>query len=223
VQTVYFGPARHFRRVTDRDALQAVRSKYELPERFVLTLSKVGGDTRKNIAGVFGAYRRLHGQVPHQLVVGGLGCDRFRSDYALPSDGWGGDVVFPGYLDQQDLPAIYSLADLFLYPSNQEAFPIPITEAMACGVPIVTSRANGLEEIAGDAALLVDPNNPDEIAAAALRVLQDPSVGNLLSAAGLERSKRYSWDRCARRTLEILENVASGRPVGATGSAAAAA
>jgi glycosyltransferase involved in cell wall biosynthesis len=213
VQTVYFGPAANFRRVTDPDRLEAVRRKYRLPQRFILTLSKVGGDTRKNIGGVFEAYARVHGRVPHQLVVGGLGCERFREDYSLPTDGWGRDVLFPGYLDQTDLPAIYSLADLYLYPSNQEAFPIPLTEAMACGVPIVTSRANGLEEIAGDAAELVNPRDPDEIAAATCRVLTDPSLQRRLSRKGLERSRLFSWAACASRTLEILEHVARERPV----------
>ena len=157
VRTVYFGPARHFRRITDQAALAAVREKYGLPERFILTLSKVGGGERKNIRGVFEAYARLHGKVPHKLVVGGKDLEGFRREYDIPDTGWGRDVLFPGYLDQADLPAIYSASDLYLYPSNQEAFPIPLTEAMACGTPIVTSRANGLEEIAGPAALLVDP------------------------------------------------------------------
>jgi glycosyltransferase involved in cell wall biosynthesis len=151
--------------------------------------------------------------VPHKLVVGGLGCERFRVDYDLPSDGWGGDVIFPGYLDQADMPAVYRLSELFLYPSNQEAFPIPLTEAMACGVPIVTSRVNGLQEIAGDAALLVDPRDPDDIAAGVRRILADPELRARLAAAGLQRSQQFSWEACGRRTLEILESV--GRRPGA--------
>ena len=122
-------------------------------------------------------------------------------------------MIFPGYLDQADLPAIYSASDLYLYPSNQEAFPIPLTEAMACGTPIITSHANGLEEIAGSAALLVDPRNADEIASAALSVLTDPTLSARLAAAGIERSQVFSWQTCARRTLEILTEVAGqGRP-----------
>jgi glycosyltransferase involved in cell wall biosynthesis len=208
VRTVYFGPARQFRRIADPEALTAVRRKYGLPERFIFTLSKLGGGERKNIRGVFDAYARLHGQVPHKLVVGGKDLERFRQDYAIPADGWGRDVIFPGYLDQADLPAIYSASDLYLYPSNQEAFPIPLTEAMACGTPIVTSNANGLEEIAGSAALLVDPRDPGQIAAAVLNVLTDPSLAARLAAAGLERSHTFSWETCARRTLEILAEVA---------------
>ena len=215
VRTVYFGPARHFRRVTEPGALAAVRQKYGLPERFIFTLSKVGGGERKNIRGVFEAYARLHGQVPHQLVVGGKDCERFREEYGIPGEGWGRDVLFPGWIDQADLPAVYSASELYLYPSNQEAFPIPITEAMACGTPIITSRANGLEEIAGSAALLVDPRNADEIAGAVRSVLLDPGLKARLAAAGLERSRTFSWDACARRTLEILEEVAARSRVGA--------
>jgi len=211
IQTVYFGPAPQFKRVTDIAQLQAVRERYGLPERFILTLSKIGGAERKNLPGLLQAYAKVHGKVPHKLVVGGKGCDRFRKDFAIPDSGWGRDVLFPGWLDQSDLPAIYSAADLFLYPSNQEAFPIPITEAMTCGTPIVTSRANGLLELAGDAALLVDPNDADEIAAAVQRVLTDGSLASRLSDAGLTRSALFSWERCARNTLAVLEDAVAGR------------
>ena len=214
VRTVYFGPARHFRRVTDDAAIAAVREKYRLPERFIFTLSKVGGGERKNIRGVFEAYARLHGKVPHKLVVGGKDLEGFRREYGIPDTGWGRDVVFPGYLDQADLPAIYSACDLYLYPSNQEAFPIPLTEAMACGTPIITSRVNGPEEIAGGAALLVDPRDPGEIARAVVEVLNDPAIARRLSEAGLARSRIFSWEACARRTLEILEEVARGHRSG---------
>jgi glycosyltransferase involved in cell wall biosynthesis len=208
VRTVYFGPARHFRPVADPATLDAVRHRYGLPEPFILTLSKPDGGERKNFRGILDAYRRIHGQVPHKLVVGGKGCERFRDEYGIPAAGWGNDVVFPGWLDQSDLPAIYSACSLFLYPSNQEAFPIPFTEAMACGAPIVSSLANGLEELAGEAALLVDPADAQAIATASLDVLRDPALAERLRAAGLSRSKMFSWDSCARSTLAILRQAA---------------
>jgi glycosyltransferase involved in cell wall biosynthesis len=121
-------------------------------------------------------------------------------------------VVFPGWLDQRDLPAIYSASDLFLYPSNQEAFPIPITEAMTCGTPIVTSNTNGLEELAGTAALLVDPTDADAVAAAAHAVLTQPEMAARLRAAGRERARMFSWDNCARRTLGVLEQAVAPKP-----------
>jgi glycosyltransferase involved in cell wall biosynthesis len=212
VKTVYFGPARHFARVTDRDRLQEVRSRYGLPEEYVLTLTKRGGGGRKNLGNLLEAYARYHASVPdpRQLVIGGKDCHLYRGEYSIPEDGYGADIVFPGWMDQQDLPVVYSAASLYLYPSNLEAFPIPLTEAMACGTPIVTSDINGLEEIAGDAALLVDPTNPQEIASAVGRVLADPTLKESLSARGLERAQKFTWDRCASRTLAILEEVGGG-------------
>lgn len=210
VTTTWFAPARHFRRISDPDRLAEVRRRYDLPDRFIFTLSKPGGGSRKNAATLFAAFRRLAPTIEHELVVGGRGCERFRSEYDLPDGGWGGRIRFPGWIDQADLPAVYSAADLFLYPSNLEAFPIPLTEAMACGTPIVTSDANGLLEIAGDAALRVDPADPEAIAEAARTVIGDPGVAARLSQHGLARSSMFSWDRCARQTLDVLLTTARG-------------
>jgi glycosyltransferase involved in cell wall biosynthesis len=212
IRTVYFAPARHFSPVGSTQRLGEVRTRYRLPERFVFTLTKRFGTGRKNFSGLLAAYAHYHGAAsePLPLVVGGADLEELRPLHAIPDDGWGADVIFPGWLDQADLPAIYSQADLFVYPSNLEAFPIPITEAMACGAPIVTSAANGLEEIAGEAALFVPPDDPVAIAAAITRVLEEPSLAESLRRRGIERSERYSWDRCARQTLSILEEVAAG-------------
>jgi len=210
VTTTWFAPAPHFRRIDDADRLAEVRRRYELPERFVLTLSKPGGGSRKNAGTLLEAFRRLAPRAGHDLVVGGRGCEQFRDEYAIPDEGWGTRVRFPGWIDQADLPAVYSQADVFLYPSNLEAFPIPLTEAMACGTPIVTSDANGLLEIAGEAALRVDPADPAAIAAAVERVLSDADLAARLSARGLERSRLFSWERCARQTLGVLTAVARG-------------
>jgi glycosyltransferase involved in cell wall biosynthesis len=209
VETIYFGPARHFRRVVAREQLDEVRARYDLPERFILTLTKPKGDARKNLGQVFKAYADYHqrAESPIKLVVGGKDCHLYRQVYALPEDGYGRDVLFPGWIDQSDLPAVYSLADLYLYPSNLEAFPIPLTEAMACGTPILTSNVNGLKEIAGDAAVLVDPADTQAISNAILRILSDPGLRTELSEKGLERASLFSWDKCTEKTLSLLGRV----------------
>ena len=191
VETVYFGPARHFGRVEDTSRLEAARSRYGLPERFLFTLTKMGDGNRKNFAGIVRAYAAYHegSGSPLPLVVGGKDCHRLREEHGIPSVGFGEDIRFPGWIDQSDLPAVYTLAELFLYPSNLEAFPIPITEALACGTPIVTSDVNGLEEIAGDAALLVDPGDPEAIASALSRVVEDRGLRATLSSRALARSE----------------------------------
>ncbi len=207
ITTVYFGPGAHFRRVDDVDARNAVKRKYRLPDTFILTLSGYDRGKRKNIDRVLEAYRLFHGRTPHALVVGGRDCERFRADFEIPPDGYGADIHFPGWIDQEDLPAIYSMASLYLYPSNLEAFPIPLTEAMACGTPIITSSLNGLKEIAGNAALFVDADDPRAIAEGMERVLSDSSLSTALSARALERSHIFSWKKCARETLALIQSL----------------
>jgi glycosyltransferase involved in cell wall biosynthesis len=119
-------------------------------------------------------------------------------------------VRFTGYVPDEDLPAIYSGADLFVFPSIYEGFGLPVLEAMACGIPVVTSNTSSLPEVAGDAALLVDPYSVDEIAAAMRRVLCDPDVAAELCAKGLQRAKQFSWERTARETIAVYEKVLNG-------------
>ncbi len=206
VKTIYFAPARHFQRIVEDSLLEKVRNKYRLPRHFILTLTKPDGDKRKNLGNLFKAYSRYHQMMaaPLPLVVGGKDCHHFRDIYSLSKDNSGDDIIFPGWLEQEDLAAIYSMATLFLYPSNLEAFPIPLTEAMACGTPIVTSNVNGLEEIAGKAAILVDPKNVEAIAQAIAEVAMDTDLQAILSAKGLERARLFDWNRCAADTLALL-------------------
>ena len=211
VQTVYFAPARHFKRVIDPAILQTVKTKYNLPEKFILTLTKRKGGGRKNLGQIFKAYVQYHSRTdaPYKLVIGGKDCHLFRDEYGIPTDDYGKDILFPDWIDQADMPAVFSLASLYLYPSNLEAFPIPLTEAMACGTPILTSNVNGLKEIAGDAALLMDPNDTESIAGGIQKILANEGLQKSLSARGLERSALFTWDRCARKTLDLLEEVAA--------------
>jgi len=204
VTTTYFGPASFFRRITDSAELNRVKEKYRLPDQFILTLSGYDRGPRKNIDKILEAYRVFHGRTPHRLVIGGRDCYRFKKDFNVPDNGWGKDILFPGWIEQVDLPSIYSLASLYLYPSNVEAFPIPITEAMTCGTPIITSNLNGLVEIAGEAAFFVDAGNPDEIAGAMEEVLGNAEIQEKLSRKGLERAGMFSWKRCAEKTLAII-------------------
>ena len=216
LRTIYFGPARHFRRITDAATLSEVRSRYQLPDRFILHLTKPAGAKRKNFGALLQAYAGYHARslAPYKLVIGGQDCQRLRQAYAIPDDGYGRDIVFPGWLAQEDLPAVYTLAALYLYPSNLEAFPIPVTEAMACGTPVITSAANGLQEIAGDAALLVNPGDPAQIAEAINRVLSEAGLRAALSAKGLERARLFTWERCARDILCLLNGLAPLRAAG---------
>ena len=210
ITALYFAPGKQFNKPPEKAHIETVKSRYALPEQFILTLS--GGDRaeRKNFGTILKAFQKIHKRFPCALVVAGRGCDELRTRYRIPNEGWGRNVYFPGWVDQADLPVFYHQAEMFLYPSNMEAHPIPITEALAMGTPIVTSNAYGLKELAGEAALLVDPKDPDVIAAAALRLLNEPALRGELKTRAAERSKLFDWDDCTARTLDILERVGGG-------------
>jgi glycosyltransferase involved in cell wall biosynthesis len=208
VRTVYLAPGRQFHRVEDPASLAAVREKYALPDRYLLTLSGFDRGPRKNIETILRAFQRVRGEVPHKLVVAGRDCHKFRETVDMGDASLWDDVIFPGWVDQSDLPMFYSGADLFLYPSKMEAFPIPLTEAMACGVPIVTSKVFGLAEVAGEAGIMVDPDSVDEIASSILRVLTDDDLHAELVRQSEKRGREFSWQRCAAETLGVLNGLA---------------
>jgi glycosyltransferase involved in cell wall biosynthesis len=115
-------------------------------------------------------------------------------------------VRFPGYVPQSDLPKLYSGARAFVYPSRYEGFGLPVLEAMSCGTPVVTSSVSSMPEVAGDGALLVDPDDIPGLAEALARVVHDASLRQELSRRGQVRAASFSWERCARDTLRVYED-----------------
>lgn len=216
IKTVYFGPHEVFRRIENKAFLGSVKDKYNLPDRFILTVVRYDTprtNKRKNLKRMFEAYRlcRERDRIPHKFVVVGKNCHLYAKDYDVAGMGIEADVMFPGLVEQNDLPAFYCLAELYLYPTIIEAFPIPITEAISCGCPIVTSHDTGLKEISADAAIHVDPNDPEAISRAVLRVIRDQDLRNRLIEKGLARAKQFSWKKCAVETLLLLEDIAVGK------------
>jgi glycosyltransferase involved in cell wall biosynthesis len=115
------------------------------------------------------------------------------------------DVVFAGFVSEDDLVALYNAAELLLYPSLYEGFGLPVLEAMICGTPVITSPCGSIPEIAGDAAVMVDPHNVEEIAAAMNRVLEDKVLYDNLVAKGKAQAELFSWQRAAEKTFSIYQ------------------
>jgi glycosyltransferase involved in cell wall biosynthesis len=216
IGTIYFAPNRGFKRVEDPVVLETARAKYNLPEHFLLTVIRYDPGRKKhrknfrNMVKGFARCREKYG-IPHKWIVVGKNCEKYGEETDLAALGVEEDVIFPGYVEQEDLPALYTLADLYLYATIIEAFPIPITEAMSCGCPIVTSKGTGLEELAGEAARLVDPYDIDEIAENIYQVLGDADCQKRLTRNGLERAQLFDWEKCARETLEVFERCVDGK------------
>jgi glycosyltransferase involved in cell wall biosynthesis len=207
LRTIHYCGNRIFHPIADASAVERVLAEHGLTDPFILTV--IHYDTgRKNFANMARAFALAHKQgIRHTFVVCGRDVERYADELPLREMGIERDVRFLGWVEQEDLPALYNAADLYLYPTRLEGFPIPITEALACGCPIVTSRGGVFPEAAGDAAVYVDPEDPEDIAAGIRRVLEDPVLRKSLREKGLERSKLFTWEQCAALTLALFETL----------------
>jgi glycosyltransferase involved in cell wall biosynthesis len=193
-----------FVRVADPRRLAAVRKRYRLPEHFILFLGAL--EPRKNLPRLIEAYATLPAELRRdvKLVVAGMSGWLNDSVHGRVGElGLEKSVHFAGYVHADDLSAVYSLATTLAYPSLYEGFGLPVLEAMACGTPVLTSNVSSLPEVAGDAATLVDPLDVSSIASGLHGMLESPSLRAELAGRGRARAASFSWDRCARQTLEV--------------------
>jgi glycosyltransferase involved in cell wall biosynthesis len=233
VAVTYEAAGPQFHPVTDPAALLGVRHKYGIgPGPFALALGNL--QPRKNIGRLVEAFRSsreaegqrsevregrsevgaLHGTAHRSpitghvsLVIAGKAQWRESEVYqAVQQAGLQKWVVFPGYVDDADLPALYSAAAVFVYPSLYEGFGLPPLEAMACGTPVICSQAASLPEVVGDSAVLVDPLDVGALAQALVDVLASPGRQADLRSRGLRRAAQFSWDRCAVETLAVYRD-----------------
>lgn len=170
-------------------------------------------EPRKNVDVLVRAFARLREatHLPHALaLVGARGWSYEPIFQLVNSLGLEDHVRFVDYVDSADLPRWYTDADLFAFPSVYEGFGLPVLEAMACGLPVVTSDSSSLRELAADAALLVEPGSPEALEDAMRRILEDRSLRDRLRAKGLERAAHFSWEVTARETARVYEAVIRG-------------
>ncbi len=192
----------------DPARLAAICDKYGTGERFILCVGNL--QPRKNLKTLITAYVRLRraGTMRHKLVLVGREAWLHEDIFAAARDsGYAEELVFTGYVPDEDLVALYNAAELFVYPSLFEGFGLPPLEAMACGTPVVTGNTSALPETVGDAALTVDPYDAEALAGAMARVLGDAVLRADLSARGLERAAAFSWADTATIIREVYRRV----------------
>ena len=190
------------------------RRRRGLPERFILFVGTL--EPRKNLVRLIHAYgdwcaaRRTAGAPPKLVIAGGRGWFYHQIFAHVVERGLDSQVLFPGYLPCDELPWWYRAADLFIYPSLFEGFGLPVLEAMACGTPTITSATSSLPEVAGEAALLVNAEDPRALATAIDRVLGDPVLAAELSRRGVARAAEFTWARTASATASLYRTLLGG-------------
>ncbi len=193
------------------DRLDAIRSTFNLPARFILFVGTI--EPRKNLPTLLEAYNALRTKHPDVgLVIAGSKGWLYQSFFdRLKSLGLQDVVRLTGFVADDQLPTLLNAAEVFAFPSSFEGFGLPPLEAMACGVPVVCSNASSLPEVVGEAGLLVPPDDPRAWAEALDRVLSDPGLRLDLRSRGLAQARRFTWEAAARQTLAVYQRAAEAR------------
>lgn len=186
------------------EVIQHLRAKYNLPEKYILYVGSL--EPRKNLQRLFAAWQLLNksDNRTHLVVVGATG-HVFTQDSSI--DTYIDKVDYLGYVDAMDLPGIYSGAEIFVYPSLYEGFGLPLLEAMACGTAVITSDLAPLNDVAGDCAILVDPNSEQALSEAIEYLLNNKDIRMELSNKGIQHAARFDWENAASETWSLLERL----------------
>lgn len=204
VKTVYNGVGETFKKIEDQNQLTIVLKRYNLPKDYLLFLGNT--DPKKNLMGVLQALSILiknKQSIPYLLMID---IDRLYIRKILRQINHPEiekHIIIADYIPNHELPSIYTMATLFLYPSLRESFGIPLLEAMACGTPVITSNTSSMPEISGDAAVLIDPFNPFEMAEAIIRLCTDSALREKLISKGFEQVKKFRWAENASKTQAV--------------------
>lgn len=201
---VYNGVSDYFKPVQDKAELKRVKEKYKLPDQYFFFLGNT--DPKKNTKGTLKAFSDFLRQTnsAHKLVM--LDYDKAALEKILDEiqdKKLMEQIVLTGYVANTDLPAVYRQCDIFLYPSLRESFGIPMLEAMACGVPVITSNTSSMPEVAGNNAIIIDPYKPASITEAMISLYDNPELKTKLAADGVKQAAKFSWMAMARQVCAL--------------------
>lgn len=208
IRVIYSGLSRQAKRDVLPQEKLYIKNKYDLPENYILYLGTL--EPRKNIVSLLNAFDKAKtaGMLKNsdfKLVIAGakgwLYDDIFRTAQKFHSKN---DIIFTGFIEEKDKPALYEMAKLFVYPSFYEGFGFPPLEAMARHTPVITSNISSIPEAVENAAMLINPSKPDEIKQAIEMVLTNKELSQRLSELGKERAQKFDWKKCAEETLGFI-------------------
>jgi glycosyltransferase involved in cell wall biosynthesis len=211
IKVIYSGIAPVSRISREASSILEIRKKYHLPEKYILYLGTI--EPRKNIIGLIKAFELFNTkyQIPntkYQLMIAGSKGWLYKDIFsAARRSSAKNDIIFTDFIEDEDKKYLYGAASLFVYPSFYEGFGFPPLEAMAAGTPVITSDCSSLPEVAGGAAIMVNPYNIGQLARAIKEVLANDELQKKMIKKGYEQAEKFSWEKCARETLAVFENL----------------
>ena len=209
IKVIYSGIDNDYKKIEDREKLEETKKKYSLPDKFILFLATL--EPRKNIDGLIKSFDRFQNKYPqfndYELIIaGGKGWKGKKLFEAWQTAKHKDKIKFLGYVDREDKKYLYNLASLFVYPSFYEGFGFPPLEAMASGVPVITSNSSSLPEIVRDKAVLVNPYDISEISGAIFQMLSRKDLQKQISERSLGHAKNFSWEKSAREYIGLFSS-----------------
>ena len=209
IEVVYLGKDSSFKQITDKALIDEFCIKHGIKKKFILHVGTL--EPRKNITGLIKAYsifKKENNECDFNLVIAGEKGWMYSSIFALVEKlKLENSVTFIGYIEDGELPILYNAAKVFVYPSLYEGFGLPVLEAMACGIPVITSNTSSLPEIVGDAGIMVDPRDSAALAAAIQKVILDNDLREEMIRKGLKKAENFSWEKTAKETTQIYNKV----------------
>jgi glycosyltransferase involved in cell wall biosynthesis len=211
ITTALLGVTPEFTPIKNPEKLHRVAEKYQLPGRFILFVGLL--EPRKNVITLLRAYQQNRPELEGRrlVIVGRKGWMYNQLQQIVGELNLGEDVHFTGYVEQADLPAVYNLADVFVYPSIYEGFGLPVLEAMACGTPVITTNVSSMPEITGEAGILVPAVDTAALGSALRSILSDPTLQQKISQEGLQRAAAFTWQHTARLTFDVYQRVLANK------------
>lgn len=204
---IYEGVNSKFHIIEDKSKIEEIKKRYKIDSPFILFVGTP--DLRKNIDRLINAFCLVRKKFQQKIKLVLVGVKKKKSfvTETIQKYGLEADIIQVGYVNEEEMVLFYNATEMFVFPSLYEGFGLPILEAMACGAPVITSNISSMPEVAGNAALLVDPYNIKDISDKICQILTNDELKNSLIKRGLERVKEFSWEKCAREAIRIYEAI----------------
>ena len=203
IEVIYEAADKKYRVIKDKKELERIRKKYDLSSEFILFTG--GISPRKNIVRLIEAFNQISEHIPHELIM--TGSKGWKNTKELEMIESNNKIKRIGYVQDEDMPYLYNLADVYVYPSLYEGFGLPVLEAQACACPVISSNLTSMKEVGGDSVLYINPNDSSDIKEKIYHLIFDRTSRKMWINRGTKNVEKFSWHKSSRKILNVIQNV----------------